>query len=120
MYRVCKRIEISASHILPDPKIYGKCANLHGHNWVIEVVVESKKLQNGMVINFSDLKNIMKETLDKLDHAHLNPLINLPTAENLAKYIYDKLSEKINSARVKLKKVVVYETRDSFAEFESE
>lgn len=87
----------------------GKCSQLHGHTWFVEVWIKgcATELQsNGILFDFGNVKTIK----DKLDHKHLNkalPGMN-PTAENLAHYIYDCLWL-INS---KLKyKVRLYETK---------
>ncbi len=85
----------SAAHNLRDYK--GKCENLHGHNWKVEVEVQGKKLgKSGMLIDFHDLKYEVENILEKLDHGYLNEIspfdkIN-PTSENLAKYIFECLS----------------------------
>lgn len=83
MWRVTKRIEVAGAHALClDYK--SPCANLHGHNWIIEVTCESEHLdRNGMVIDFSQIKKVVME----LDHADLNKLVQQPTAENIAYWI---------------------------------
>jgi len=90
MYEIKKSFEISAAHFL-KLDYESKCANLHGHNWIITVYLRAKELNaNGMIMDFTDIK---KKITDKLDHKILNDVILLnPTAENLAKYICDVLS----------------------------
>ncbi len=90
MYRVHKRIEVSAAHKL-ELDYESKCSRLHGHNWVIDVYLESETLNsNGMVMDFSHIK---REILDKFDHKIINDVVDFnPTAENLAKYICDSLA----------------------------
>ena len=89
MYYVSKRLEISASHSL-RLNYESKCSNLHGHNWIITVWCKSKTLnENGMVIDFSDIK---KAVHARLDHANLNDILPFnPTAENIAKWICDQI-----------------------------
>lgn len=91
MYTVKKTIEISASHSL-KLSYKSKCENLHGHNWKITVWCRSKELnEDGMVIDFSYIKRIVK---DKLDHKNLNDLFSFnTTAENLAKWICDQIPQ---------------------------
>ena len=90
MYRVKKRLEISAAHRLAL-SYPSKCTNLHGHNWVIDVYLKSDKLdENGMVMDFTHIKH---KICDRLDHQVLNDVLDFnPTAENLAKFICDELA----------------------------
>ena len=92
MYRVKKRIEVSGAHRL-NLDYESKCSNLHGHNWIIEIYMQSKCLdKNGMVMDFTHIK---RQISDKLDHQNLNEAFNFnPTAENIAKWICDTLGEK--------------------------
>ena len=89
MYTVIKRMEISAAHslLLSYPS---KCEYLHGHNWIITVHCRSKELNaDGMVIDFSHIKRVVK---DQLDHRNLNKVLPFnPTAENIARWIFNQL-----------------------------
>ncbi|MBQ8300987.1 MAG: 6-carboxytetrahydropterin synthase QueD [Clostridia bacterium] len=89
MYEVKKRLEISAAHKL-CLDYDSKCTNLHGHNWIVDVYLQSKTLDsNGMVMDFTHIK---KKIQDKFDHKVINEVVDFnPTAENLAKYICDEL-----------------------------
>lgn len=84
----------AAHHINNYP---GKCARLHGHNWVVEAVVKGTELDElGMLVDFKTVKAALKDALERLDHRYLNELapfsegIN-PTAENIARIIYEEL-----------------------------
>jgi len=88
LYKLKKTIEISSAHKL-DLDYNSKCQVIHGHNWIITVYCQSEKLnKNGMVIDFSEIKAIVK----LLDHVNLNDILTFnPTAENIAKYLCDQI-----------------------------
>lgn len=89
MYYITKRFEISGAHSL-TLDYPSKCSNLHGHNWIITVHCRAEKLnQNGMVTDFSHIKDIVS---GKFDHANFNEILSCnPTAENIARYICDSI-----------------------------
>ncbi|HTZ11100.1 MAG TPA: 6-carboxytetrahydropterin synthase, partial [Candidatus Margulisiibacteriota bacterium] len=97
----------------------GKCEELHGHNWRVEMVVSQEGLdKTGMVEDFTYLKKILKSQLEKLDHKYLNKLpyfqkVN-PTSENIARYIFDALKLKL----LNIKSVTVWENNNSCATYE--
>ncbi|MDP2928550.1 MAG: 6-carboxytetrahydropterin synthase QueD [Candidatus Omnitrophota bacterium] len=97
MYEIKVKSGFSAAHNLRNYR--GKCENLHGHNWNIEAIFAYKLLSKaGMAVDFKEAKSILKEALEKFDHAYLNELeffkkIN-PTSENIAKFIYDHIKKK--------------------------
>lgn len=109
MYRVRKRMEVCGAHYL-HLDYESKCRNVHGHNWVIEVTCESEVLdRNGMVYDFTHIK---RRIVDALDHKYLNEVIDEnPTAENIAKWIADKIGERCV-------KVTVQESEGNIAEYE--
>ncbi|MDD5115660.1 MAG: 6-carboxytetrahydropterin synthase QueD [Candidatus Omnitrophica bacterium] len=106
----------SSAHNLRGYK--GKCEDLHGHNWRVEICISSKKLDNiGMVLDFKYLKMKLNAFLEKLDHKYLNKLnyfkkVN-PTSENIARYIYDQLKPGIPL----LSSVTVWENSTSSATY---
>lgn len=118
MYEVYKETYFSGAHRLREYE--GKCESLHGHNWKVRAFIGATELDRlGMVIDFKVLKNALSETVEVLDHTDLNAIppfdkIN-PSAENLAKYIFDGLSERINDERVRITKVMVWESHASCA-----
>ncbi len=79
----------------------GKCENIHGHNWKVEINVKGEKLNNiGLLIDFQDLKAILKKITGYLDHKNLNEVepfdkIN-PSSENIAEYIAGRAQEELN------------------------
>lgn len=112
--------DFSSAHSLRNYP--GKCAKFHGHNWDIEVSVCSNILNKvGMVIDFKEIKQKVKQVTQKLDHSYLNEVspfdkIN-PTAENIAKYIFEEVKELIENENIKLKQVSIWENKDSCATY---
>lgn len=89
MFIVKKRMEIAGAHRL-NLNYESKCANLHGHNWIVTVWCKSQTLnQAGMVMDFTHIK---REVQDKLDHKCLNDVVPFnPTAENIAKWVCEQI-----------------------------
>lgn len=89
MFIVKKRMEIAGAHRL-NLNYESKCANLHGHNWIVTVWCKSQTLDaNGMVIDFTHIK---REVQEKLDHKFLNDVVEFnPTAENIAKWVCEQI-----------------------------
>ncbi|MFA6779754.1 MAG: 6-carboxytetrahydropterin synthase QueD [Paludibacteraceae bacterium] len=108
MYKISKRIEISAAHSLKT-NYESFCNHLHGHNWIITIHCQSENLnENGMVEDFSAIKSLMKR---KLDHQNLNEVLPFnPTAENIAKWICDQIPT--------CYKVEVQESENNIASYE--
>lgn len=100
----------AASHFLKEYK--GKCENLHGHNYKLIISVGGDIKKDGMIIDFTEIKNIVwSEVLTTLDHSHLNDILDNPTAENISLWIFERLEKKIN-----LEKITLYESHDCFVE----
>lgn len=98
MFEVAVVLNFSAAHNLRGYR--GKCEALHGHNWKVEAVLKSEKLDKaGMCEDFHVIKNKLKEILELFDHKYLNSLSYFkktnPTSENIAKLIYEKMSDKM-------------------------
>lgn len=105
--------DFAAAHSLR--KYPGDCARLHGHNWQVEVMVEAQKLdENGIAVDFRQIKQQTKKIIKKLDHQYLNevpPFDSLnPTAEHIAQYFYQQVSSLVNNKSVRLREVMIWET----------
>ncbi|MEW5693373.1 MAG: 6-carboxytetrahydropterin synthase QueD [Candidatus Hydrogenedentota bacterium] len=116
-YRVVVKRNFSAAHFLKKYK--GNCEKLHGHNFVVRVCCEKKRLNDdGMVIDFRILRNRLDRILKDIDHKLLNeikPFNTLETtSENIAKYIFDRIKKGLTK-EIRLCYVSVNETEDSEA-----
>ena len=116
--KVCKIFRFDAAHFLPYCD--GKCKNMHGHSWGLEVevtgLVSKLGCDEGMVVDFAILKSFVNEVvIQHLDHRLLNDIITNPTCENLLDWIADRLC-KHNDYLHKVTRLRLYETPDSFAE----
>jgi len=111
MYEITVTGDIASAHFLRGYE--GKCKNLHGHTWKVEVTMEGKQLDEvGMVTDFAILKEQLKEILSEIDHVCLNDLdyfkeVN-PTTENIAGYIYGEYKQ--IGPPLKVKRVRVWES----------
>lgn len=120
MYLLIVREDFSAAHRLLSRG--GKCAELHGHNWKIEVQVSAEELdESGMAIDFHDLRARTMEIVEGLDHRYLNDLPVFerqnPTAENIARHIYEELARRLEAERVELDQVRVWESETTAATY---
>lgn len=120
MYEIKVITSFSSAHSLRDYP--GDCKNIHGHNYKVEVVMQSEGLDNlGMAIDFRMLKHEIERLLQTLDHSYINDkppfdTIN-PTAENMARWIFEALSKKLNSSIAKVYRVNVWENENSSASY---
>ncbi len=112
--------DFSAAHVLKDYQ--GACANLHGHNWTVQVFVRSPELdQVGIALDFKILKRELEAILAEYDHKFLNELPDFqegnPTSERIAMIIYKRLSKIVNKGAVRIFKVRVCESPTSGASY---
>ena len=113
MYQITIETHFSSAHRLRQYD--GECERLHGHNWKVQISVASEVINDiGMVMDFKDLKGVVKPLIGKLDHHYLNEIspfteIN-PTTENIAKYLFDEFSKVINTDLIKVTKVEIWES----------
>ncbi|CDM64400.1 6-carboxytetrahydropterin synthase QueD [Pyrinomonas methylaliphatogenes] len=112
----------SSAHQLRGYK--GKCENLHGHNYKVEIYARGRKLNEiGLLVDFAELKAAADEVIERLDHRNLNEIppfdreLN-PSAENLARYILEQIAARISDERVQIYKVRCFETPTSVATYQ--
>lgn len=111
MVSITKCFEFEACHYLPNYN--GKCANMHGHSYKLEVEVTGPILQNGMVLDFGELKKIVNDLVTNIfDHKNLNDYFTNPTAEIMVEAIAFELLKQVKVIRVRL-----WETSSSYAEW---
>lgn len=113
--KVTKIFTFDSAHNLI--KYNGKCENLHGHTYKLEVTVEGVLDSEGMIIDFAILKDIVnKEVISKLDHKYLNDIFKFnTTCENIIKWMWEKLDQKLKSETYHLDMIKLWETPTSFA-----
>lgn len=113
MFELFVEDHFSAAHHLREYP--GNCANLHGHNWHVKLMVQADSVNHlGMALDFRKLKQSLSDILDGLDHKYINDLpefkLTNPTCELLAQYIYRKAAGMLNDGRIKVARVEVHET----------
>ena len=114
MFEVSVEHTFAAGHALRNYR--GKCENVHGHNYRVQVLVRGEKLDEvGMLADFTELKRLLRQISEPLDHVFMNdiePFTHLnPTAENMAWYICEKMREGLKLANpVEVAEVRVWET----------
>ena len=137
MYKLKTKASFDSAHFLKDYD--GKCSNIHGHRWTVEIKVGAETLESdtqnrGMVVDFSNLKKDLKEIADHFDHSLIMETGSLkqatedallaenlrivkvdfrPNAENFAKYIYDEMAGR----GYKVIEASVYETPNNVASY---
>ncbi|MBA4392897.1 MAG: 6-carboxytetrahydropterin synthase QueD [Desulfobacca sp.] len=112
--------QFAAAHRLRDFK--GKCEQLHGHNWKVEVFVQAAELDSaGLVRDFGEIKAVTHEVLNELDHHYLNELSPFqeenPSSEHIARYLFHQLSGRLNDERARVSKISVWESDTSCATY---
>ena len=120
MYELKITDQFAAAHQLRGIK--GGCENLHGHNWKIEVTVAGSTLgHDGLLIDFRQIKNETKNILNALDHKFINDLEMFkamePSSENIARHIFESLSQKLNTEDIKISRVTAWESDTACATY---
>jgi len=116
MYYLTIKEHFDAAHFLRNYQ--GKCANMHGHRWVCHVTVKGNEVDEcGMVIDFGEIKALVRGIIIPLDHHTLNEIkpftIVNPTAELIAKYIYNQIKQEL----ITVDSVTVWESPESSCEY---
>ena len=115
MFEVSVEQVFAAGHALRNYK--GKCENIHGHNWRVQVVIEGERLDGtGLLVDFIDVKDLMGSVIARLDHQFLNEVapfdVKNPSAENIAEYFYEQMSTGLATTPVpvRIREVKIWET----------
>jgi 6-pyruvoyltetrahydropterin/6-carboxytetrahydropterin synthase len=121
MFYLRVRDDFAAAHYLRGYK--GKCEALHGHNWKVELEAGIEKLdETGLAMDYKDLKQILREIIEKFDHTELNRLDEFfsknPTTENIAIIIHNRARERLKNFNVKKIAVTIWESDDSSCRYE--
>lgn len=120
MFELSVEVSFSAAHQLRGYK--GKCENMHGHNWKVQISVMSEELNDiDLVLDFHDLKRMAREVIAPLDHAFLNDIFPFteknPSSENMAKWIFDSMKKKISDNAIRVSAVTVWESDTASATY---
>lgn len=109
---ITKEFKFSSAHNLTN--YHGKCEELHGHTFKLSVTLEGMPREDGMIIDFILLKNIIQENiLNLLDHKYLNNIFKNPTCENIAKWTFEKLEPILEGENYTLYEVRLWEDETS-------
>jgi len=115
MFEIAVEQVFASAHALRNYK--GRCENVHGHNWKVRVVIQGEQLdQTGMLVDFLDVKSLMGEILNRIDHQFLNEIppfdVVNPSAENIAEYFYQEMTGKLEDTpvQVRISEVKIWET----------
>jgi 6-pyruvoyltetrahydropterin/6-carboxytetrahydropterin synthase len=121
MFEVTIEQTFAAGHALRN--YHGKCENVHGHNYRCEVTIEGQDLDDtGLLMDFVALKKVVHSVIERMDHQWLNDFppfdVLNPSAENMAKFIYDEVNKGIKPGPgVRLGSVRLWETDTSYATY---
>lgn len=111
---ITKVFTFDSAHALTE--YHGKCERLHGHTYKLEVTIEGEMKDDGMVMDFVELKKVVnREVIDKLDHQNLNDLFKNPSSELVAKWVFEQVgaAPELAESEVKVHSVKLWETATS-------
>lgn len=120
-WRLTVTSSFSSAHQLRN--YCGKCENMHGHNFGVELCVEGDRLtpDTEILVDFKALKTALNQVLDTLDHRHLNEVPPFdrqnPSSENLARHIFTEVAALLREEPVRVVFVAVSEKDSSRAEY---
>lgn len=120
MFELMVETTFSAAHQLRGYK--GKCEHMHGHNWKVQAHVVAERLNEiDIAMDFHDIKKLLNEILEPLDHSFLNDIFPFteknPSSENMAKWIYDSLNKKLPNEHIQVSAVTVWESDTASATY---
>jgi 6-pyruvoyltetrahydropterin/6-carboxytetrahydropterin synthase len=120
MFEICVEYTFAAGHALRGYK--GKCENVHGHNYRVQMMVAGEQLDSsGLLMDFVDLRKGIKGLVERLDHRFLNDITPFdrvnPSAENMAKYFCDELEPQVRERGLRIQAVTVWETDTTSATY---
>lgn len=111
--------DFSAAHSLSRHP--GKCRNLHGHTYRVDVIVEGEKKEDTeCVADFAEVRALIEEAIELVDHKHLNELISYPTSENIALFLKAELEKRLTGSNfgVTLHSIRIWEGKDKWVMLE--
>lgn len=107
-----REFTFDAAHNLIE--YHGKCEKLHGHTYRMAVEIKGVPDEEGMIVDFIEVKRIVDdEIISKFDHAYLNDIIPQPSAENIARYVFERIDHLLRGPNYELNAVQVWETAKS-------
>lgn len=120
MYELMIETGFASAHQLRGYK--GKCENIHGHNWKVQVYVTTDRLNEiDLAIDFHDLKRITNEVIAQLDHTCLNEVFPFternPSSENISRWVFDSLRKRLSEYKVNISAVTVWESETASATY---
>jgi 6-pyruvoyltetrahydropterin/6-carboxytetrahydropterin synthase len=119
MFEIRVEAGFAAAHFLAD--YHGKCENLHGHNYKVYAHFRGQELDGGgMLVDFAAAKKMLRTVCDLLDHTNLNDMAVFaqnPSAERIARYIFDEMQTTFSDGNAKLFAIDVFETPGSRARY---
>jgi len=120
VYELTVKSRFAAAHQLRNYK--GKCENLHGHNWKIEITLQTDRLDEvGLGIDFGEIRSMLNEILEELDHCCLNDLPAFreenPSSELIARWIFNEAARRMEKDHILVSRVTAWESDDACATY---